>query len=123
MEKNSNKLTPELPEQLQAKFVACNLVCTEAMAITKFSPILRSYEILGVNVGYTHRNDQGFKIFCAIMANCLRLAQADRSTNGDTFTVNVDTFTDAAGRPQKAMSLRTMDDNGKLWIDILTLKN
>ena len=86
MEKKSNKLTPEQPEQLQAKFVACNLVCTEAMAITKFSPILRSYEILGVNFGYTPHNDQGFKIFCAIMANCLRLAQADRSTNGDTFT-------------------------------------
>ena len=63
MEKKSNKLTPELPEQLQAKFVACNIVCTEAMAITNFPPILQSYEILGVNDGYTHRNDQGFKIF------------------------------------------------------------
>ena len=122
MDKFSNQLTPELPEQLQAKFVACNLVCTEALAITKFSPILRSYEILGVNVGYTHRNDQGFKIFCAIMANCLRLAQVDRYKNRD-FTVNLDTFTDAAGGPKKAMYLRTMDVNGKLWIDILTLKN
>ena len=60
IDKCFNQLTPE---QLQAKFVQCNLVCTEALAITKFSPILRSYEILGVNVGYTHRNDQGFKIF------------------------------------------------------------
>jgi len=93
MDKFSNQLTAELSEQLQAKFVACNLVCTEGLAITKFSPILRSYEILGVNVGSTHRNDQGFKIFCAIMANCLRLAQVDRYKNGDTFTVNLDTFT------------------------------
>ena len=107
MEKYSNQLTPE---QLQAKFVLV-------------SPILRSYEILGVNVGYTHRNDQGFKIFCAIMANCLRLAQVDRYKNGDTFTLNLDSFTDTAGRSQKAMSPRTMDDNRKLWIGILTLKN
>jgi len=123
MEKNSNQLAAALPEQLQAKFVACNLVSTEALAITNFSPILRSYQILGVNVGYAHRNVQGLKIFCAIMANCLGLAQVDRYKNGDTFTVSLDTFTDAAGRPQKAMSPRTMDDNGKLWIGILTLKN
>ena len=123
MDKFSNQLTAELSKQLQAKFVACNLVCTEALAITKFSPILRSYEILGVNVGYTHRNDQGFKIFCAIMANCLRLAQFNRNKNGDTFTLNLDSFIDAAGRSQKAMSPRTLDDNRKLWIGILTLKN
>jgi hypothetical protein len=91
MEKFSNQLTAELPEQLQAKFVACNLVCTEALSITKFSPILRRYENSVINVGYTHRNEQRFKIFCAIMANCLRLAQVDRYKNGDTFTVNLDT--------------------------------
>ena len=71
MDKFSNQLTAELPKQLQAKFVACNLVCTEALAITKISPMLLSYENLGVNVGYANRNDQGLKIFCAIMADCL----------------------------------------------------
>ena len=42
-------------------FFAANLVCTtEAMSGEKFEPILQSYELLGVPVGSTHQNLQGY---------------------------------------------------------------
>ena len=90
--KISHQLTAKLSKQLHVKFVACNLVCTELMAVTKFKPILQSFKILGVDLGETHRNQQGFKIFCVITANFLRLAQITRYTNGYPVTVNLDTF-------------------------------
>lgn len=78
MDSFTNQLTPELREQVKAKFVACNLVCTEGLPMNTFPAILHSYEAVGVNVGQTHRNEQSFKIFCAIMANCIRIAQVTR---------------------------------------------
>ena len=82
MDVYTNTITPETHAQLKAKFTACNLVCTEGMPMTKFAPSLDSYESLGVNVGKTHRNGQGFKIFAAMLANCLRIAQISRYQKG-----------------------------------------
>ena len=54
------QISKTLNNELCAKFVAANLVCTEAMAGEKFEPILQSYELLGVPVGSTHQNLQGY---------------------------------------------------------------
>ena len=59
MDVYTNVIHQKRMPQLKAKFTACNLVCTEAMPMTKFAPRLDSYESLGVNVGKTHRNEQG----------------------------------------------------------------
>ena len=83
---------------------------------------LDSYESLGANVEKTHRNEQGFKIFAAIMANCLRIAQTSRYQKGDHFTVDLDTKRDASERPQEGISMRMVNDSGKLWIDALSCK-
>ena len=63
MDSFTNQLTPELREQVKAKFVACNLVCTEGLPMNTFPAILHSYEAVGVNVGQTHRNERGFNFF------------------------------------------------------------
>ena len=78
MDSFTNQLAPELREQVKAKFVACNLVCTEGLPMNTFPAILHRYEAVGVNVGQTHRNERGFNFFCAIMANCIRIAQVTR---------------------------------------------
>ena len=57
------------------------------------------------------------------MANFIRLCQITRYQEGDTFALNVDTTTDAAGRPQEGISMRYVDNNGKLWNDTLSFKN
>jgi len=85
---------------------------------------LDSYESLGDNVEKTHRNEQGFEIFAAIMANYLRIAQTSRYQKGDHFTVDLDTKRDASERPQEGISMRmvTINDSGKLCIDALSCK-
>ena len=77
-----------------------------------FSTIVDSYESLGINVGKTYRND--FKIFCAIIANCIRNIQMSQYQKVEHFNLNLDTTTDAAGRPQEEICLRMVDDTGKL---------
>ena len=84
---------------------------------------LDSYELLGANVEKTHRNEQGFKIFAAILkGQCLHIAQTSRSQKGDHFTVDLDTKRDASERPQEGISMRMVNDSGKLWIDALSCK-
>ena len=36
--------------------------------------------------------------------------------------MNLDTTRDAAGRPQAAISMRMIDDSGRLWVDALSFK-
>ena len=50
------------------QFFATNLVCTEAIAGETFEPILQSYKLLGVPVGSTHQNLQGFNMFSSLLA-------------------------------------------------------
>ena len=57
------------------------------------------------------------------MANFTCKCQITRYQQGDTFTLNVDTTTDAAGKPQEGISMRYTDNNGKLWNDILSFEN
>jgi len=90
---------------VKAKFVDCNLVCTEGLPMSTFPAILNSYEAVGVNVGQTHRNERGFKIFCAVMANCIRIAQVTRFQKGDHFTLNLDKTTDDSSETLIDMTL------------------
>ena len=52
------KISRSLNAQLCAKFVASNLICTEAMSGKKFEPVLDSFKLVGGDVGTTHRNRQ-----------------------------------------------------------------
>ena len=46
------KISHSLNAQLCAKFVASNLICTEAMSGKKFEPVLDSFKLVGRDVGH-----------------------------------------------------------------------
>ena len=64
MDVYTNVIHQKRMPQLKAKFTACNLVCTEAMPMTKFAPSLDSYESLGVNVGKNASKWTGVQDIC-----------------------------------------------------------
>ena len=101
----SAKLNEQTKAELGTKFIAANFLAYHHIGIDNYGDLVGAFQTAGAPAGTTHRNKEGFNLFCSVQSDRILADQKQRYENIRVYGANIDGGMDKGERNQKRQLL------------------